>query len=123
LAADIGPPGFGAHAAQAPALTPPAKSEPQQPGAAEQSPPPAAQPARDDEVTPKTPGEVTQKAGAAVGVVENGGSQVAVDCASLVKLATDLKAEVDKTTKEELSVNVVRKADEIEQLARKARKK
>ena len=56
-------------------------------------------------------------------MVENGGSQVAVDCASLVKLATDLKAEVDKTTKEELSVNVVRKADEIEQLARKARKK
>jgi len=35
----------------------------------------------------------------------------------LLKLATDLKAEVDKTTKDTLSLNVIRKADEIERLA------
>lgn len=47
--------------------------------------------------------------------------QVASECANLLKMATDLKAEVDKTTKDELSLAVVRKADEIEQFARKVR--
>jgi hypothetical protein len=36
-------------------------------------------------------------------------------------MASDLKAEVNKTTKDELSVSVVRKAGEIEQLAHKVR--
>jgi hypothetical protein len=39
------------------------------------------------------------------------------ESARLLKLATDLKAEVDKTTKDTLSISVVRKADEIEKLA------
>ncbi len=43
--------------------------------------------------------------------------QIANESASLLKLATDLKAEVDKTTKDTLSINVIRKADEIEKLA------
>ena len=47
--------------------------------------------------------------------------QIADDCANLFKLANSLKAEVDKTTKDELSVTVVRKAGEIEQLAHKMR--
>lgn len=42
-------------------------------------------------------------------------------CADLLQLATALKAEVDKSTKDMLSVTVVRKADEIEELARKVR--
>jgi len=42
-------------------------------------------------------------------------------CAELLKLATDLKSEVDKSTKDMLSVTVVRKASEIEQLAHKVR--
>jgi hypothetical protein len=41
--------------------------------------------------------------------------------ANLLKLANVLKAEVDKTTADELSVSVVRKAGEIEQLAHKMR--
>jgi hypothetical protein len=49
-------------------------------------------------------------------------NQVADECAQLLKLATGLKAEVDKTTKDTLSVAVVRKAGELEQLARKVRK-
>ena len=41
--------------------------------------------------------------------------------ANLLKLANTLKAEVDKTTADQLSVSVVRKAGEIEQLAHKMR--
>ena len=39
------------------------------------------------------------------------------DTAKLLALSTELKAEVDKTTKDELSLDVVRKAGEIEKLA------
>lgn len=39
------------------------------------------------------------------------------DTARLLALSTELKAEVDKTTKDELSLDVVRKAGEIEKLA------
>jgi hypothetical protein len=43
------------------------------------------------------------------------------ECADLLKMATDLKSEVDKSSKDMLSVTVVRKAGEIEQLAHKVR--
>jgi hypothetical protein len=43
--------------------------------------------------------------------------QIADESAVLLKLATDLKAEVDKTTKDTLSLNVIRKAEQIEKLA------
>jgi hypothetical protein len=46
---------------------------------------------------------------------------VAGEASALLKMATALKSEVDKTTKDTLSVAVVRKADEIEQLAHKVR--
>jgi hypothetical protein len=49
--------------------------------------------------------------------------QIADDSAELLKLATDLKAEVDKTSKDTLSVNVIRKADEIEKLAHSVKEK
>jgi hypothetical protein len=39
------------------------------------------------------------------------------DTARLLQLATELKTDVDKTTKEEMSMDVIRKADEIERLA------
>lgn len=47
--------------------------------------------------------------------------EIAGECADLLKLAAALKTEVDKTTKDTLSVTVVRKAGEIEQLAHKVR--
>jgi hypothetical protein len=47
--------------------------------------------------------------------------QVAIECANLLKMATDLKVAVDKSTKDELSVDVVRKAGELERYARKVR--
>jgi nitric oxide reductase activation protein len=39
------------------------------------------------------------------------------DTEKLLALATDLKEQVDKTTKDTLSVDVIKKADEIEKLA------
>lgn len=50
---------------------------------------------------------------------EKSKQQVAQECADLLKLATDLKAEVEKARKDELSVAVVRKAAELEQMAHK----
>jgi hypothetical protein len=47
--------------------------------------------------------------------------EVAGECANMLKMATELKAEVDKTTKDELSIAVVRKAGELEQFAHKVR--
>jgi hypothetical protein len=49
--------------------------------------------------------------------------QIADESARLLQLATDLKVEVDKTTMDMLSLNVIRKADAIEKLARDARKR
>jgi hypothetical protein len=46
---------------------------------------------------------------------------IANQCADLLKMAADLKAEVDKSTKDTLSVTVVRKAGEIEQMAHNVR--
>jgi hypothetical protein len=44
--------------------------------------------------------------------------QLVADTTRLLILATDLKTEVDKTNKDVLSVDVIKKADEIEKLAR-----
>jgi hypothetical protein len=49
--------------------------------------------------------------------------QLADDSAKLLKLATDLKAEVDKTDKDTLSLSVIRKAEEIEKLAHSVKEK
>ncbi len=49
--------------------------------------------------------------------------QIADESAMLLKLATDLKAEVDRTSKDTLSLSVIRKADEIEKLAHSVKEK
>jgi hypothetical protein len=49
--------------------------------------------------------------------------QIADDSAKLLKLATDLKAEVDKTNRNTLSLRVIRTADEIEHLAHNVHEK
>ncbi|HUV70152.1 MAG TPA: hypothetical protein VMW15_10865 [Terracidiphilus sp.] len=49
--------------------------------------------------------------------------QLADDSANLLRLANSLKAAVDKTTQDTLSIVVVRQAEEIEKLAHKMRKK
>ncbi len=77
------------------------------PGAKAAGTAPAAQPA-------------TQQAGATA-TPDPSASDAAKQCAQLLALATDLKAEVDKTSAGTLSVTVVRKANQIEQLAHKVR--
>jgi len=49
--------------------------------------------------------------------------QIYDDGANLLKLASTLKAEVDKTSADTLSLTVIRRADEIEKLAHKMRTK
>jgi hypothetical protein len=49
--------------------------------------------------------------------------QISSESAKLLKLATELKAEVDKTDKDTLSIGVIRKADEIEKLAHSVKEK
>jgi hypothetical protein len=49
--------------------------------------------------------------------------QIADESAKLLKLAADLKAEVDKTNKDTLSLTVIRKAEAIEKLARDVKEK
>ena len=49
--------------------------------------------------------------------------QIALDSANLLKMANDLKANMDKTNPDTLSLTVVRQAEEIEKLAHKMRSK
>jgi hypothetical protein len=58
---------------------------------------------------------------AAPETVQQRKDQLAADSAKLLKLASELKADVDKTTKDQLSIAVIKKADEVEKLARKVR--
>jgi len=49
--------------------------------------------------------------------------QIADDTTRLLKMAADLKEEVEKTSKDTLSLSVIRKADEIERLAHSVKEK
>ena len=49
--------------------------------------------------------------------------RLVADTDKLLALATDLKAQVDKSTKDTLSVDVIKKAEEIEKLARSVKER
>ena len=49
--------------------------------------------------------------------------QIAADTAQLDQLANELKVEMDKSTKDTLSLNVIKKAKEIEKLAHSVKEK
>lgn len=49
--------------------------------------------------------------------------QLVADTQKLLSLATELKADVDKSTKDTMSLDVIRKADEIEKLAHNVKEK
>lgn len=103
------------------------------PAAAQPSPPAVATPAvQPVSLSPAAP--VAEPAAAApavaapppVPVPANAGGDAARqainnDCAGLLKMANELKAAVDKTNKDVLSIAVVRKANQIEQLAHHVR--
>jgi|SRR5271163_2752057 len=68
----------------------------------EQAPPPAASPAPVQPAPPLDPAQ----------------AQLAADTEKLLKLSQELKDEVAKTNKDTLSIAVIKKADEVEKLAR-----
>jgi nitric oxide reductase activation protein len=49
--------------------------------------------------------------------------QLVADAEKLLDLANELKTDVDKSTKDTLSLDVIRKADEIEKLAHTVKEK
>ncbi len=75
---------------------------------------PASTPAQQNLQSSTATGKTAEKGDA-------GKPEIAVESANLFKMAADLKLAVDKSTKDELSLAVVRKANEIEQLAHKVR--
>ena len=85
---------------------------------------PAATPAQ---TTQGAPDAVTQpaidSAKTAAGSADERKKQITNDSSQLLTMAIALKAEVDKTNKDTLSLNVIRKADEIEKLARSVKEK
>jgi hypothetical protein len=90
--------------------------------AQESFPLPAINPPGAKASSPPTPGTTSsnaQQPGAPA--AQTNETEVAKQCADILKMATELKAEVDKSQKDQLSVPVVRKAGEIEQLAHKVR--
>jgi hypothetical protein len=85
-----------------------ADDEPPLATTAEPAPAPAAAPAPPPPAFIELPSDPKQR-------------QVAIECNDLLKMALDLKSAVDKSTKDELSLDVVRRAGELEQYARKVR--
>ncbi|MGB8030988.1 MAG: hypothetical protein WCF30_15150 [Terracidiphilus sp.] len=81
--------------------------------------PPGAKAAAPTTGTAPAAQSASQQAGATAN--GSGTPEVARQCAELLKLATDLKTAVDQSSASTLSVTVVRKAGEIEQLAHKVR--
>jgi hypothetical protein len=94
-----------------PTSIPAIASEPQPAVALAKANPPAQEPAN----------AIQARLDAEVAPAAQERKEPAGEAAELLKMATSLKAEVDKTTKDTLSVAVVRKAGEIEQLAHKVR--
>jgi len=87
---------------------------------AQSAPAPASAPPKNVASAP-APAAGPQDPSATANADEARKQQIARECADLLKMATDLKSEVDKSSKDMLSIPVVRKAGEIEQLAHKVR--
>ena len=103
--------------AQAPASTAPASAPvPDKPAQASSTQP-------DDKAAAKLPepAELTAQDKAALDAMTPKQRELAEDTAKLLQLAKELKVDMDKSSKEMLSLAVVKKADQIERLARKVR--
>jgi len=110
-------PAAGQAPAQTPATAPaPAQGQDKTPA----NPPAPAPPAATAAQTPAgTPAEA--HAETHVAQAETHKDQIAADSAKLFQLANELKAEMDKSTKDTLSLSVMKKAEEVEKLAHKVR--
>jgi hypothetical protein len=86
-------------------------------GRAQQAPAPV-KPNESSQALVDTREKTTDDQHAATAPVNERQKKLAADTDKLLELATDLKKQVDKTNKDILSVDVVKKAEEIEKLAR-----
>jgi hypothetical protein len=93
------------------------------PGPPPSSPPPAATAAPPAPVTQSKPGNPQPAKPAPDAASPQPATPAVLESEALLKLATDLKAEVDKTTQDTLSLAVVRKAAELERVAHAVREK
>ncbi len=83
---------------------------------------PSINPDRRDSRDPREPDSPSplaaiQEAQRTKAIANDRQKRIVDDTAKLLQLATELKSAVDKTTKDQLSLDVIRKADEIEKLA------
>jgi hypothetical protein len=67
--------------------------------------------------TTRDPRIIEQRAGMMRALNSDRQKHIVEDTARLLQLATELKSDVDKSSKDQLSLDVVRKAEEIERLA------
>lgn len=73
------------------------------------------------QTTPAVPANLTDVQKQQVAAEVQRKNAMAADTAKLLQLANELKSEMDKSSKDMLSLSVVRKAAEIEKLAHKVR--
>lgn len=82
------------------------------------NPPPQGVPPLDDQLgSPEDPLAAMREAGRVRAVANERQKKIADETAKILQLATELKSEVDKTTKDQMSLETIRKAEEIERLA------
>lgn len=84
---------------------------------------PAAPPPQSSSAAPQAASGETQAQPPKESSDNEGKKQISAESTQLVAMAVALKAELDKTNKDVLSLNVVRKADEIEKLAHTVKEK
>lgn len=72
---------------------------------------------KDDDTQPRIPSEMVKKA------AKERVAAIKSDTERLVKLSVELKQSVDKSDENVLSVDVIKKAEEIEKLARSVKEK
>ena len=116
--------GIAAGAALAGAGPPqqPAQTSPSTPAATRQQPAPANGDLPAVHQEKGVSGAEAKQPGSEV-VQANPNRKITEESAELLKLARDLKSEVDKTTKDTLSMGVIRKAEQIRRLAQSVRAK
>jgi len=88
-----------------------------------QAAPPASNQPVSTQASPTQPASTDKPAAPPPSADTERKKRLADESAHLLQLANDLKAEVDKTNKDMLSVAVIRKAEEIERLARSLKEK
>ena len=80
-------------------------------------------PTRPDETRPADPAEARMERDRVKKMNEQRQDQIKHDTDELLKLATELKQQVDKTNEHLLSLDVVKKAEQIEKLAKSVKDK